>query len=76
MGAGIGGRAVGTRVGAPINFGFTDTKITASNGFTFGKKDGTYSGSYSSGTGGGSAGGGSGGGTGGGNDAIASEEQK
>jgi predicted phage tail protein len=62
--------------GAPINFGFTDTKINASNGFTFGKKDGTYSGSYSGGTGGGSAGGGSGGGSGGGNDAIASEEQK
>jgi len=62
--------------GAPINFGFTDTKINASNGFTFGKKDGTYSGSYSGGTGGGSAGGGSGGGSGGGNDAIITEEQK
>jgi len=63
--------------GAPINFGFTDTKITASNGFTFGRKDGTYSGSYSGGTGGGSAGGGSGGGgRGGGNDALITEEQK
>lgn len=63
--------------GAPINFGFTDTKITASNGFTFGKKDATYSGSYSGGTGGGSASGGSsGGGSGGGNDAIGSEEHK
>lgn len=62
--------------GAPINFGFTDSKITSSPGFTFGKKDGT-AGSYSGGGGGGGAGGGGGGGGGGGRerDAMKYTEQ-
>lgn len=63
--------------GAPINFGFTDTKITASNGFAFGKKDGVYGGNYSGGSGGGSAGGGSGGGgSSRDRDSIGNEEHK
>ena len=50
--------------GAVINFGFTETRLTNSPGFTFGSKpDNAYGGgNYSGGTGGGNAGGGDGGG--------------
>lgn len=51
--------------GAVINFGFTETRLTNSPGFTFGSKpDNAYGGgNYSGGDGGGNAGGGDGGGS-------------